>query len=136
MIDNDYKGLDNLVNKESKYQTIKTKTADLTNKILDSPYLKAGAVAFVATAALSAVDSVYGQLISQTAPVETYGFLSGMWDGIVWPLNFAINIFSNNTFAADGTGVISEPNSGAEYYLGFFLTGGAEGLLGGAIGGD
>ena len=57
---------------------------------------------------------------------EPYGFLVGIWHGIIFPVSALVNIIS---WAADLFGfsifediyIIGRPNTGLTYYLGFFI---------------
>ena len=52
-----------------------------------------------------------------------YGYFAGFRDGFLLLTNMLMNVLDNGrTWAADGTGLISEPNNGFPYYVGFFTS--------------
>jgi hypothetical protein len=57
---------------------------------------------------------------------DPYGFFSGIWHGLLFPLTLSVNIFSwilsllGISFLED-IQIIGRPNTGLWYYVGFFL---------------
>lgn len=56
---------------------------------------------------------------------HTYGFLYGLWHGIIAPINFIFMIFRNDIT------VYAPNNTGVWYALGFLIGSGGWGILGG-----
>jgi hypothetical protein len=77
---------------------------------------------------LSAVLSIAGCAHHYTGATfaDPYGFFSGIWHGIVWPLALLANIVSwvlslvGISFLSD-IQLIGRPNSGLFYYIGFAI---------------
>lgn len=128
-----YSTLDTTVQKEPLYKRMYNSVGRGAKKVFSNKYVVGGGLgAIVAGAALLSPE--IAQAAQQTSG-EIYGFGSGLWDGFLVVPNFVMNLFSDSTWAADGNGIFSEPNTGAAYYLGVVMTGGAEGLCTGVVGG-
>ncbi|WP_156226207.1 hypothetical protein [Herbaspirillum chlorophenolicum] len=57
---------------------------------------------------------------------DPYGFFSGIWHGIIFPLALLVNIFSWFASLFDisflsNIEIIGRPNTGTGYYIGFFI---------------
>ena len=139
IIMDNYKPLENKIRElQPMYKGLKDRVFYVVKKGFENPYVRTFTVlgaTTLATLLLSSNESYAAQNIAQKSQ-EMYGFFSGLRDGLLWEPNLVMDIFSNFTFAAAGTGVISTPNTGLGYYLGFVLTGGIEGLLGGFLFGN
>ena len=55
---------------------------------------------------------------------QTYGFLGGLWHGIIAPIDFVIMLFNEKVT------VFAQNNNGAWYTLGFLIGSGGWGILG------
>ncbi len=63
---------------------------------------------------------------SAEAGPDPYGFLSGIWHGMVFPYSLVTNIFSwflglFGLTILDSVQIIGRPNTGLWYYVGFVL---------------
>lgn len=118
------------------YQRMADDISSVVRRGLDNKYVQAGLGALiVGSAALIAAEPAYAQ--EAVSAAKEYGFFSGMWDGFVVGPNIIMDLLgAESTWACDGAGIRSEPNTGLGYWLGFLMTGGAEGtFLSGVIGG-
>ena len=115
------------------YQRAASSIGDVVKQGAKNKYVRAG-VTGAGVGALMLTGSAYA---GDGNIGESYGFFSGMWDGFFWQIDLFLDIVGDSTIASDGNGVISEPNTGPGYYIGFLMTGGAEGLfIGGLFGGN
>ena len=67
-----------------------------------------------------------GGCAQHNAQSDPYGFLSGIWHGILFPYSLLANILSwcLSLFGVDflsGVQIVGRPNTGFAYYLGFFF---------------
>ncbi|MBT4446968.1 hypothetical protein HOA92_01470 [archaeon] len=137
---NTYSGLDNRPVEEIirdckyPYQRMANDLSSMVGNSLDNKYVQAGLVGTVGAAALVAAGPAYAGEVA--AGVE-YGFFSGAWDGFLVGPNIIMDLVGcESTWAADGAGVRSTPNTGLGYWIGFYLMAGTEGTIFGVIGGS
>lgn len=102
------------------YQQAASTAANSMHASVQNKYVVAGAAALATTVA--SLGAAYAQGIP---PQETYGFFSGMWDGMMVGPNMLLSIFSDSSWAADGNGIKSGPNTFG-YWIGYIMTGGSE----------
>ena len=116
------------------YQRMADDLSTIVRGGLENRYVQAGLTGIAATGALLAAGPAYA---TEAATAAEYGFFSGLWDGMLVGPNIVMDLFgAESTFACDGSGIRSEPNTGLGYWIGFLWTGGAEGtFLAGAVGG-
>ena len=112
------------------YQRAASTAANSVHTCVQSKYTAAGAAALVTTAAYVGLAHAQG-----TSPQETYGFFSGMWDGMMVGPNMLLSIFSDSSWAADGDGIKSGPNTFG-YWIGYIMTGGTESAFLASLTGD
>jgi hypothetical protein len=65
------------------------------------------------------------EVVKQCLQGHTYGFLGGLWHGIIAPFDFIGMLFSKNVT------MYAQNNNGAWYAFGFLLGSGGWGFLGG-----
>ncbi len=80
-------------------------------------------VALVAVTLLSACANQ--EVITDCLHGQTYGFLYGLWHGIIAPIDLVLMFFRDDIV------VYAPNNSGAWYALGFLIGSGGWGFLGG-----
>jgi hypothetical protein len=88
--------------------------------------LKKLALAILAITALILVSScAESENVKDCLTGSTYGFLGGLWHGIIAPIDFIAMLFRNNVT------LYAQNNNGAWYAFGFLLGSGGWGFLGG-----
>jgi hypothetical protein len=88
--------------------------------------LKKMALAALAISALILVSScAESENVKDCLTGSTYGFLGGLWHGIIAPIDFIAMLFRNNVT------LYAQNNNGAWYAFGFLIGSGGWGFLGG-----
>jgi hypothetical protein len=88
--------------------------------------LKKLALAVLAITALMLVSScAESENVKDCLTGSTYGFLGGLWHGIIAPIDFIAMLFRNNVT------LYAQNNNGAWYAFGFLIGSGGWGFLGG-----
>lgn len=86
--------------------------------VMSNKHVQAGLTTTALTTAVLAQD--YDSIDAITK--EVYGVGSGMIDGFLLLPNVFLNAFNDGqTWARDGTGMISNPNTGLGYWIGFWM---------------
>jgi hypothetical protein len=89
-------------------------------------HLRTFAVTILALTALLLVSScAESENVKDCLTGNTYGFLGGLWHGIIAPVDFIAMLFRNNVT------IYAQNNNGAWYAFGFLLGSGGWGFLGG-----
>ena len=88
--------------------------------------LKIKAFIFLAFALLILSSCSNAENIDACLEGQTYGFLSGLWHGIIAPIDLVFMIFR------DDVTVFAPNNNGAWYAFGFLIGSGGWGILGGS----
>jgi|GEM_PF-155475 len=96
------------------------------NKMKKKPGLKFTGVVFPALAVLFLVSSCANrEFVENCLTGHTYGFLGGLWHGIIAPIDFIAMLFR------DDVSLYAQNNNGAWYAFGFLIGSGGWGFLGG-----
>jgi hypothetical protein len=89
-------------------------------------HLKKTALLLLAVMALILVSScAESENVKDCLTGDTYGFLGGLWHGIIAPVDFVAMLFRDNVTIYD------QNNNGAWYAFGFLLGSGGWGFMGG-----
>lgn len=89
-------------------------------------HLKKSALLLFAAMALILVSScAESENVKDCLTGDTYGFLGGLWHGIIAPVDFIAMLFRDNFT------IYAQNNNGAWYAFGFLLGSGGWGFLGG-----
>ena len=80
-------------------------------------------VLFAATLILSGCSN--NEVVTECLKGQTYGFWSGLWHGIIAPIDLILMLFK------DDFTVFAQNNNGAWYAFGFMIGSGGWGFLGG-----
>jgi len=79
----------------------------------------------IATVIILLTSCANKEVVEQCLTGHKYGFLGGLWHGIIAPIDFIIMLFKDNFT------VYAQNNNGGWYALGFLIGSGGWGFLGG-----